>query len=130
MQRKAKGKALENDQTAPLIAAESIREIRNHLKSINEGMIISEDGWKRFFRDENGFELMMGYFFEETPHLCTIDIDWVLPIPVRHNYKAIGIGASMPLPYSLDGARPEPARGGAYFFLPATCLAATACCFF
>jgi hypothetical protein len=95
MQREAKGRNLDSEDVAPSIAEKALRQIRTHLKSINEGMITSEDGWKRLFREDCKVDLMLGYFFEEVPHLCTIDLDWSLPIPVKLNYKAIGIGANM-----------------------------------
>jgi hypothetical protein len=95
MRRKSKGRNVENDQTVPDIAADALKEIRNHLKAVNQGIISSDDGWKRFFLEDNYVELMVGYFYNKIPYLFTIDIDWALPIPVNHQYKGIGIGGTM-----------------------------------
>lgn len=95
MQSKARGVKLQDKETAPKIAQDAIRQIRDHLVGLNRACGFSDDAWKRFFRDENGFTLMLGYYFQGKPYLYTIDIDWCIPIPVRNSFKAIGCGASL-----------------------------------
>jgi 20S proteasome alpha/beta subunit len=94
MRKKAKDVPLENEETVPKIVQESVRELRNHFLELNKGCNFTEDGWKSFFRDENAFTLLFGYYFNRKPFLYTIDIDWCRPIPVKHPYKAIGIGGN------------------------------------
>lgn len=90
--KKAKHIRLENDDTAAQVAKESIREIRNHLKELNQGCVTTDGGWKRLFYEENYFQILIGCYFEQKPFMFTVDIDSCLPIPVKHPYKAIGIG--------------------------------------
>jgi 20S proteasome alpha/beta subunit len=92
MRKKAKALPIKNAETVENTAVESVREIRNHFYELNRGCISSEDGWKRFFLEDNFFQLLVGYYFERKPHLFSADIDMCLAIPVRHPYKAIGIG--------------------------------------
>jgi hypothetical protein len=91
MRKKANERQLANYETPAEIAAESIREVRSHFSKLNEGQITNAADWERLFI-ENNFVLMLGYFFEKKPYLFTIDMNWCLPIPVKHAYKAIGIG--------------------------------------
>lgn len=95
MQKKAKHKKLENDETVGGVAQESIMEIRAHLIEINKGCNFSEDAWKRFFFEDNFFELMVAYYFDFKPCLFTINVDWTMPIPVKAPFKAIGIGKNV-----------------------------------
>lgn len=95
MREKAKSVPMETSETAARIAQESIREVRNHLTELNKGCNFSDDAWKRFFRDENAFALLLGYYLNGKPYLFTIDIDWCLPIPIKNSYKAIGCGADL-----------------------------------
>jgi 20S proteasome alpha/beta subunit len=92
IRKKAKDVPLENEETVSKTVQESVRELRNHFIELNKGCNFTEDGWKSFFRDENTFTLLFGYYFERKPFLYTIDPDWCRPIPIKHPYKAIGIG--------------------------------------
>jgi 20S proteasome alpha/beta subunit len=86
---------IENDETIPKAVQSAVREVRDYLVELNRGCNFSDDGWKRFFRDDNFFELLFGYYFESKPHLFSIDIDWCIPIRVKNSFKAIGIGATL-----------------------------------
>jgi 20S proteasome alpha/beta subunit len=91
MQRKAKDISLETPETVPSVAQDAVREIRNHLVEINKGCF-TDEGWKRFFIEENPFELLVGFYFKEHPHLFTINLDWAIPILVTGRYKGTGGG--------------------------------------
>ena len=95
LQRSAKGIKVENVETVPQTIQAAVREVRNHLVELNKGCNFSDDVWKRYFRDDNAFTLLFGYYFESQPHLCAVDIDWCLPAPVKTSFKAIGCGAPL-----------------------------------
>jgi 20S proteasome alpha/beta subunit len=92
MRKKAKDVPLENSETVAKITVESVREIRNHFYELNKGCVSSDEGWKRFFLEQNYFQLLVGYYFDRKPFMFTVDIDMCFAIPVNHPYKAIGIG--------------------------------------
>jgi hypothetical protein len=71
-----------------------VREVRKHLTDVNQACNFSDDAWRRYFK-ENNFELIVGYFFNRTPYLYTIDIDWCLSTLVRGAYLAIGVGKDL-----------------------------------
>jgi hypothetical protein len=95
LQRHAKGVKIENVETVPQTVQAAVREVRNYLVELNKGCNFSGDDWKRFFRDDNSFILLFGYYFEVKPYLCTVDIDWCHAIPVKTSFKAIGCGAAL-----------------------------------
>ncbi len=95
LKRKAKDIKIEDVETVPKAVQGAVREVRDYLIEINKGCNFTDDGWKRFFRDENGFNLLFGYYFEAQPYLCTVDIDWCLSLPVKGSFKAIGSGATL-----------------------------------
>lgn len=95
IRKKASGVCLESDETVTRIAQEAMREMRRHLIEIHEGCGFTDDAWKRYFYEENAFELLLAYFYERKPYLRTINIDWCKPIPVQGQFKAIGLGADM-----------------------------------
>jgi 20S proteasome alpha/beta subunit len=95
LRRNANGIKVENIETVPKAVQTAVREVRNYLVELNRGCNFSDDAWKRFFRDENFFTLLFGYYFEAKPYLCTVDIDWCYAIPVKNQFKAIGRGASL-----------------------------------
>ena len=92
IRKNAKDIPFKNEETAAKIVQDSVRELRNHFLEINGACNFTDETWKIFFRDENAFTLMFGYYFDRKPYLYTIDPDWCMPIPVKHPYKAIGIG--------------------------------------
>jgi 20S proteasome alpha/beta subunit len=91
MQIKADGKALSRDLIES-VALESVREIRNHLRDINSGCVNSDEGWKKFFLEDNFFELLVGYFDAQKPRLFTINISLCTVCPLSGKYRAIGSG--------------------------------------
>jgi len=107
MRRDAIDKTITDDQTVPGVAANAMRTIRAHFKDINQGIISSEDGWKRFFVEEAYIELIVGYFLKGAPQLFTIDIDWALPVKVS-SYKAIGAGKHMAELFLSEYRKPDP----------------------
>lgn len=88
-QRAAKEKTVENSETIIGLAREIVRSIRNEQIEMNN---LSEDGRRRFFKEEFAFNLMIGYYFANEPYLYTIDIDWCLPHRVTSHCAEIGIG--------------------------------------
>ena len=95
MQHESRAHDIEDDQTVARIASDAMRQIRSHFRQINEGMITTEDGWRRFFKEEVALELIVGHFLNGVPNLFAIDVDWALPVPVTCGYKSIGIGKYM-----------------------------------
>ena len=83
LHRKAKDIKIEDIETVPKLVESAVRDVRNYLVSLNQGCNFTDDGWKRFFRDENFFTLLFGYYFNEEPHVCKVDIDWCLSIPIK-----------------------------------------------
>jgi len=92
---KAKGTPVETIDTILRTIQDSIREIRSHLTSLNQDCGFSADDWKRFFLEDNYFQLLVAFYYDRKPHLYTVDIDWCLAIPAKSNYCAIGIGKDM-----------------------------------
>jgi hypothetical protein len=92
---KANGTRVENMETILRTIQDSIREIRSHLTSINQDCGFSADDWKRFFIEDNYFQLLVAFYYDRKPHLYTVDINWCLAIPAKSNYCAIGIGKDM-----------------------------------
>jgi 20S proteasome alpha/beta subunit len=95
LQRNAKEIKVANVETVPQTIQAAVREVRNYLMEVNKGCNFSDADWKSFFRDDNAFTLLFGYYFEIKPHLYTVDIDWCLAVPVRTSFKAIGCGATL-----------------------------------
>ena len=95
LQRIAKNIKVEDAETIPKTVKSAVREIRNYLVELNSGCNFSDDAWKRYFRDDNAFTLLFGYYFQGNPYLYTIDIDWCMEIPVKNKFKAIGNGAAL-----------------------------------
>lgn len=95
LQRIAKDIKVEDAEAIPKAVQSAVREVRNYLVDLNKGCSFSDDAWKRFFRDDNAFTLLFGYYFQGNPYLYTIDIDWCLPIPVKNKFKAVGRGAAL-----------------------------------
>ena len=95
MRKLAKDTPFENEETVSKIAVQAIREIRNHLKELNIGCVTTEDGWKRFFYEQNYFQLLVGCFYNWKPYMFTVDIDTCMSIPVKNQYAAIGGGKNM-----------------------------------
>jgi 20S proteasome alpha/beta subunit len=95
LRRNANSVKVEDNETIPKLVQASVREVRNHLIELNRGCNFSEDGWKRYFRDENAFTLLFGYYCQGEPYLYTVNIDWGLAIPVKTSFKAIGCGAML-----------------------------------
>ena len=91
--KKAKGRSIECADTPIKLAEESVREIRKHLIEVYQGCNFSDDGWRRYFK-ENNFDLMVGYYFERTPFLYHIDLDWCLPTR-KDSCLGIGVGRDM-----------------------------------
>ncbi len=95
IQAKAQNTKVVRYETILETIQQSVREIRNHLVELNQGCGFSDEAWKRFFLEENYFQLMVAFFYEQKPYLYTIDIDWCLAIPAKSNYCAIGAGKNM-----------------------------------
>jgi hypothetical protein len=95
MRRLAKETPFEDSETGAKIARQAVREIRNHLYELNKGCVSSDEGWKRFFLEQNYFQLLIGYHFERVPFMFTVDIDLCMAIPVKAPYVAIGGGKNM-----------------------------------
>jgi hypothetical protein len=62
---KAKNISVTDEETIIKAARESVLEVRNSLIEGQAGCISSENGWKRFFRAECNFKLMIAYFFND-----------------------------------------------------------------
>lgn len=94
MQRRASGIVISSEDDVPRVAQDSIREIRDHLIEINRRCIPTDEGWRKYFGEENYFELILGHYFRGQPHLATINCAWCLPIPSKKRFVSIGIGRS------------------------------------
>jgi len=95
LRRDSKNIKVENAESVPKAIQAALREVRNELKESYQGCNFTDDAWKRFFREDNFFTLLVGYYFDAQPYLCTVDIDWCIAIPVKGQFKAIGSGASL-----------------------------------
>jgi 20S proteasome alpha/beta subunit len=95
IQEKAKSTSVDNEEVIISTIQNSIREVRNHLKALNKDCGFSADDWKRFWLEDNYFQLLIAFYYDRKPKLFTIDIDWGLAIPSKSNYCAIGSGKTM-----------------------------------
>jgi 20S proteasome alpha/beta subunit len=105
--RNAKNESLTDSDTVMRVAESSVREVRNHLVDLNKGCNFSEQGWKDYFRYENGFELLVAFYFQKRPYLYKINIEFCVPIPVTSHYAAIGVGDTMAYHFLDELADPE-----------------------
>lgn len=92
-QQRAQAVQIDSRETPAKIAQEAVREVRDHFINLNRNCNFNAFDWKQFFADsEKNFTLMMGYFFKGEPCLYTVDIEWCYYMPVKGEFKSIGIG--------------------------------------
>jgi 20S proteasome alpha/beta subunit len=95
MHRKAKGVKIENELTIAKLAEDSVREIRSSITNLHPTNTAPEN-WQDFFsRDINYFELMIAYYFDQTPCLYTLNPLWCIPIKVTSYFDTSGIASDL-----------------------------------
>ena len=95
LQRKAKGRKLDDYRLVAELAEESLREVRNSQIQINVGCDFTGDKWERYFRDEYPVELLLAYYFEDKPYIFTVDLNTCTSNKTTLHYEAVGCGANL-----------------------------------
>ena len=95
LEERAKGVVIADKFTVPRLAEESVREVRRRLVSLYEGQDFPAAEQERYFRDDNPFELMVAYWFEGKPYLCTVNISTCFAQLHHSHYHSIGCGANL-----------------------------------